>query len=165
MLPDYRVRQRDYLLEISRLLTEELDLQALLQRILRIAIEMLMGHAGFIALKDEKRGWHIAVHEGMPEALLNYIQNWLESLPQVGEENGEIYVPEINRMLSEVSMGMISGVGINMIFQKEFIGQIYVFRNYRGVFSANDRAVLGHISMIASSMRVPCGGFAHSKTA
>ena len=63
MLPDYRVRQRDYLLEISRLMTEELDLQALLQRILRIAIEMLIGHAGFIALKDEKKGWHIAVHE------------------------------------------------------------------------------------------------------
>ncbi len=142
MLPDFRVRQRDYLLEISRLMTEELDLQALLQRILRIAIEMLIGHAGFIALKDEKKGWHIAVHEGMPEALLNYIQRWLESLPLVNEENDEVYVPEINRMLNEVSMGMISGVGINMIFQKEFIGQIYVFRNYRGAFSANDRAVL-----------------------
>ena len=64
MLPDYRVRQRDYLLEISRALTEELDLDVLLLRILRITIEMLTGHAGFIALKDEKRGWHIAVHEG-----------------------------------------------------------------------------------------------------
>jgi len=89
MLPDYRVRQRDYLLEISRLLTEELDLQALLQRILRIAIEMLMGHAGFIALKDEKRGWHIAVHEGMPEALLNYIQNWLESFRRWGKRTAK----------------------------------------------------------------------------
>jgi PAS domain S-box-containing protein len=142
MLPDFRVRQRDYLLEISRLMTEELDLQALLQRILRIAIEMLIGHAGFIALKDEKKGLHIAVHEGMPEALFNYIERWLESLPQAEEEDGEVYVPEINRMLNEVSMGMITGVGINMIFQKEFIGQIYVFRNYRGAFSANDRAVL-----------------------
>jgi len=142
MLPDYRVQQRDYLLEIARLMTEELDLQVLLQRILRIAIEMLIGHAGFIALKDENKGWHIAVYEGMPEALLNYIERWLESLPQVEEENGEIYVPEINRMLNEVSMGMITGVGINMIFQKEVIGQIYVFRNYRGAFSANDRTVL-----------------------
>ena len=26
MLPDFRVRQRDYLLEISRAITEELDL-------------------------------------------------------------------------------------------------------------------------------------------
>jgi hypothetical protein len=32
MLPDFRVRQRDYLLEIARLLTQELDLEKLLQR-------------------------------------------------------------------------------------------------------------------------------------
>ncbi len=46
MLPDYRVRQREYLLEISRALTEELDLKPLLERILQISIEMLTGHAG-----------------------------------------------------------------------------------------------------------------------
>ena len=34
MLPDFRVHQRDYLLEIVRLLTEELDLEKLLARIL-----------------------------------------------------------------------------------------------------------------------------------
>jgi len=32
MLPDFRVRQRDYLLEISRALTEELDLATVLER-------------------------------------------------------------------------------------------------------------------------------------
>lgn len=141
MLPDYRVRQRDYLLEISRAMTEELDLHALLTRILRVAVEMLTGHAGYIALLDEHKGWYIAVREGLPDALYNYLENWLESLPATeGEE--EIYIPEVNRMLSDISMGMISGVGIMMIFQKQVIGQIYVFRNYRGVFSINDRILL-----------------------
>jgi len=32
MLPDFRGRQRDYLLEISRALTEELDLATVLER-------------------------------------------------------------------------------------------------------------------------------------
>ena len=50
MLPDFRVRQRDYLLEIARALTQELDLDKLLTRILRISIEMLAGQAGIIAL-------------------------------------------------------------------------------------------------------------------
>ena len=59
MLPDFRVRQRDYLLEISRALTQELDLEKLLARILRIAIEMLAGQAGIIALKED--GWRVAV--------------------------------------------------------------------------------------------------------
>ncbi len=58
MLPDFRVRQRDYLLEISRALTQELDLEKLLARILRIAIEMLAGQAGMIALKED--GWRVA---------------------------------------------------------------------------------------------------------
>ena len=53
MLPDFCVRQRDYLLEISRALTQELDLEKLLARILRIAIEMLAGQAGLIALKEQ----------------------------------------------------------------------------------------------------------------
>lgn len=142
MLPDYRVRQRDYLLEISRALTEELDLDALLLRILRIAIEMLTGHAGFIALKDEKRGWHIAVHEGIADALLNYLKRWLEAQPAESTDDDEVHVPEINRMLNDISMGMLTGVGINMIFQQQVIGQIYVFRNYRGLFSTNDRMLL-----------------------
>ena len=49
MFPDFRVRQRDYLLEISQALTQELDLDALLNKILKFAIEMLAGHAGLIA--------------------------------------------------------------------------------------------------------------------
>jgi hypothetical protein len=57
MLPDIRVRQRDYLLEISRALTEELDLDKLLSRILKYAIEMLAGHAGFIALSSQQGNW------------------------------------------------------------------------------------------------------------
>jgi len=59
MLPDFRVRQRDYLLEIARLLTQELDLEKLLERILRVSIEMLAGQAGLIALK-ETEGWRVA---------------------------------------------------------------------------------------------------------
>ena len=50
MLPDFRVRQRDYLLEISRALTQELDIDKLLERILSISAEMLAGQAGLIAL-------------------------------------------------------------------------------------------------------------------
>ena len=56
MLPDYRVRQRDYLLEISRALTQELDLDTLLERILAISADMLAGQAGLIALLNNKAG-------------------------------------------------------------------------------------------------------------
>jgi len=128
MLPDYRIRQREYLLEISRALTEELDLNKLLSRILYIAIEMLGGHAGFIALAGDAGDWHIAINQGIPPALLNYLETWLESI-SCSDGGAEACIPEINRMLSEISMGMITGVGIAMTVQHAAIGQIYVFRN------------------------------------
>ena len=71
MLPDFRVRQRDYLLEISRALTQELNLEKLLARILRIAIEMLAGQAGIIALKED--GWRVAAAQGIPPAFISYL--------------------------------------------------------------------------------------------
>ena len=141
MLPDHRVRQREYLLEISRALTEELNLNTLLSRILHIAIEMLGGHAGFIALVGDSGEWHIAINQGIPPALLSYLETWLASLSE-SAEGAEARIPEINRMLSDISMGMITGVGIAMTVQHSTIGQIFVFRNYRATFSANDYSIL-----------------------
>jgi hypothetical protein len=70
MLPDIRVRQRDYLLEISRALTQELDLDTLLKRILNVSIEMLAGQAGLVVLRSTTGQWHIRVAEGIsPEFL------------------------------------------------------------------------------------------------
>lgn len=145
MLPDYRVRQREYLLEISRALTEELDLNTLLERILQISVEMLSGHAGFIALTEENQGWHLAVSKGIPPALSTYLENWLSDLPEDLTEDSQ-YIPEINKMLSDISMGMITGVGLPLLVQRKPIGQIFVFRNYRGVFTANDHSILNNFA-------------------
>ena len=85
MLPDFRVRQRDYLLEISRALTEELNLPVLLTRILRITVEMLSGQAGFIALLDENQGWQIAVHQGLPQALSLISKTGWQTCPTISK--------------------------------------------------------------------------------
>ena len=116
MLPDYRVRQREYLLEISRALTEELDLNTLLSRILQFSIELLSGLAGFIALIDELKGWHLAVSKGIQPALSEHLENWLQNLPE-DESDSSANIPEVNKMLNGISMGLISGVGISMLVQ------------------------------------------------
>ena len=73
MLPDLRVRQRDYLLEIGRAITQELDLDKLLARILNISVEMLAGQAGLISLRGEEGGWTIGTSHGIPSAFINYL--------------------------------------------------------------------------------------------
>lgn len=141
MLPDIRVRQRDYLLEISRALTEELDLDKLLSLILQYAIEMLAGHAGFIALSDQRGHLSLAVSNGLPEAIQRFLNTWLDTIPPI-KDSRNIQIPEINHLLNQISMGTLTAVGLPLVAQREVIGFIYIFRNYRGVFSSNDRSLL-----------------------
>ncbi len=70
MLPDFRVRQRDYLLEINRTVTQELDLEKLLVRILDVAVEMLAGQAGLIVQRAGQGGWTITAYYGISATLL-----------------------------------------------------------------------------------------------
>lgn len=145
MLPDIRVRQRDYLLEISRALTKELDLDALLERILTISIEMLAGHAGLIILRGEAGGWETRVSAGISNVFLEELSPLLKEIPD--HENPEKFeIPEVNQILNKLthsaSLGLLSGVGLPMITKNQVLGVIFIFRGYPGVFSTNDRNIL-----------------------
>ena len=140
MLPDFRVRQRDYLLEIARTLTQDLDLDKVLARILRISIEMLAGQAGILALK-ETTGWRVASAHGIPPAFLSYLE------PLLAEEKAsELNLVELNRMLKELtytaSMGLLNGVGIPLAAHRKVIGVLFIFRSYPDLFSINDKLLL-----------------------
>lgn len=145
MLPDFRVRQRDYLLEISRSITQELDLEPLLTRILDISIEMLAGQAGLIALRSMPGGWTINVSKGISAGFLRQIEPLLAEIPE-REEPAEFELPEINRLLQSLtraaSLGLLTGVVLPLIARKQVIGVIFIFRNYAAVFSSNDTALL-----------------------
>jgi PAS domain S-box-containing protein len=145
MLPDFRVRQRDYLLEISRALTQELDLDKLLGRILYISAEMLAGQAGIIALRAEKGGWKVATSLGIPASLARYLEPLLAEIPD-NEDPARFELPEVNRLLQNlvrtVGLGLFTGVGLPLITREKVIGVIFIFRNYPGIFSSNDRALL-----------------------
>lgn len=145
LLPDFRVRQRDYLLEIARALTQELDLKKLLGRILRIAIEMLAGQAGLIALREEEGGWRVVVTQGIPMPFLRAIENVLANVP--ADEDPEQYeLPEINRQVNELaqaaSMGLLHGIVLPLVTLQRVVGLIVIFRSYAGSFTANDIALL-----------------------
>jgi signal transduction histidine kinase len=145
MLPDFRIRQRDYLLEIARALTQELDLDKLLGRILKIAVEMLVGQAGLIALRSNSGGWKVAVSHGMPPAFIKIIERFLAGVPD-HEDPERFEIPEINRLLNELtytaSQGQLTGVGLPLVARQKVVGLLFIFRGYAGVFSANDYSLL-----------------------
>ena len=153
MLPDIRVRQRDYLLEISRALTQELDLDALLERILTISIEMLAGQAGLIILRGESGSWQVRVSEGITPEFLEELKPLLMEIPE-NEDPEEFEIPEVNRILNRLtfaaSLGLLSGVGLPMVTRQQVLGVIFIFRSYAGIFSTNDRNVLGSFASQAA---------------
>ncbi|NIS81549.1 MAG: PAS domain S-box protein [Anaerolineales bacterium] len=153
MLPDFRVRQRDYLLEISRVITEELDLNRVLTRIVRASAELLAGHAGLIALREEGGGWRIASSYGINKEFLKNLDPLLADIPEHGDP-ARFALPEINRRLQRITeaatMGLLTGVGLPLIAQGEVIGVIFVFRSYLGRFSSADRKLLQSFASQAS---------------
>ncbi|MEK6256117.1 MAG: ATP-binding protein [Chloroflexota bacterium] len=142
MLPDYRVRQRDYLLEIARAITQELDLDKLLIRILRLSADLLAGQAGLIALRGESGGWKLAAVHGISQELQRHLDPLLAKVPD-HEDPARFEIPKVNRLLQRIArLGLLTGIGLPLIARNQVIGVIFLFRNYHGVFSKNDMALL-----------------------
>jgi len=152
VLPDYRVRQRDVLLEIARAITQELDLPRLLDQILRYAVEMLGGKAGVIALSDPpsrnagQRGtWRVAASFGLKPAFLRALEPLLADLPSAGDPHATVLheISERLRQLTRVaSLGLLTSLGLPMVAREEAVGVVFVFRDFEGGFSANERGLL-----------------------
>jgi PAS domain S-box-containing protein len=145
MLPDFRVRQRDYLLEISRAITRELDLDKLLARIVRISAEMLAGQAGLIALRMEAGGWNVSTTHGIDQRFIKYLDALLSNVqPEADPRREEL--AEVTRLIQGLTemtgSSFLTYVGLPLVAFERMIGVIVIFRSYPGVFSANDRALL-----------------------
>ncbi len=145
MLPDFRSRQRDYLLEIAQAITQELELDKLLGRILRVAVEMLAGQAGIIALRDEAGGWKVAASHGLTPTFLKQIDPLLAKVPDL-EDPARFELPAINRLLQSLtrsaSNDLLRGVALPLIAHQRVVGLTFIFRTYRTVFTSNDRTLL-----------------------
>ena len=145
MLPDLRVRQRDYLLEIARAITQELDLDKLLVRILRYSVEILAGQAGLVSLRAADGTWTVEASHGIAPPVLRYLDPILAQVPD-HEDPARFEIPEVTSLLREltqtVSLGLLTGEGLPLIARERVIGVIFIFRGYIGRFSANDLTLL-----------------------
>ena len=145
MLPDFRVRQRDYLLEIARSMTQELDLDKLLERILRLSASLVSGQAGIVILRGESGAWHVAASYGINPAFIQYFDPLLAQVPN-HEDPARFELPEINRLLRDLThsagLGLLSGVWLPLNVQDRVLGVIFIFRTQPIQFAPNDRVLL-----------------------
>jgi len=145
---DYQLRQREYLLEISRAMTSRLDLPSLLRLILENAAEMLRGQAGLVALRQENGRLRVYASYGLPPELLHLFAPLLTDVPTSAEREDRIRwsIPGLQTKLalvvSAIGLGLRQVVALPMVMEGNLIGVIYIFRSRGGAFSANDRQVL-----------------------
>jgi len=145
MLTDYRVRQREYLLQISRALTAQLDLDELLQLVLKAATEILAGQAGLIALRGPDKTLVIRASYGLPQAVVSHFAPLLTDVPDdtdLGRFNIPHLADKLGRIVAQLGLRLQQVVALPMSIGRELIGVLYVFRAYGSRFTVNDRHVL-----------------------
>jgi PAS domain S-box-containing protein len=129
MLVDYRVRQREYLLAISRALTAELDLSDVLRIIVQASVEFISGRAGVIVLADPSdRTFRIAAIYGIPRDLFDDFTPLLQGFSYRDESEQEA-IPELTAQMKQVAKaaGLTQIVSLPMMSGDSVIGVIYVF--------------------------------------
>jgi PAS domain S-box-containing protein len=149
-MPDYQLRQRDYLLQISRAMTSRLDLPSLLELTLKSAAELLRGQAGLIVLRGRDDAMHIRASYGLPAGLLRFFQPLWADLPGMWELSGALArwgLPDLEVRLRMVAaaagLALSTVVALPLVIEDKLIGALYIFRTSGGAFSANDRTLLG----------------------
>lgn len=138
-------RQREYLLEISRALTEQLDLDIVLDKVLRAAMELLGGQAAFIALRQPGGGFAIQAARGIPQPLLPYFNRLLADIPE-NVSPSAFRLPDLGMVLNEIALQtglpLAQVVALPMGIRRDLIGVLFVFRAYGLPFTLSEREIL-----------------------
>ncbi len=140
----YQLRQREYLLQISRAMTSRLDLPSLLRLILTNAAEIVRAEAGLIALRrGHTNSLVIRASYNIPSSLLPRFAPLLDDVPLRADQ---FIFPDLELRLEMVAHAILlplhQVIALPLTFEERLLGVIYLFRSGSVAFTANDRAVL-----------------------
>jgi len=142
MLPDYRLRQREYLLRISQAMSSKLDLRALLTLIIESAVDLLSGQAGLVVLRQEGGDLRPAASIGLPANTVSLFEALWQNIPeQDSADRSELPVRlAIASRAAGVSLRHV--ITLPLITEEDNLGYIYIFRARGAAFSQNDIQIL-----------------------
>ena len=145
MLQDIRVRQRDYLIKITQILTQELELEPLLWQVIQMAVDLVGGESGFVALYNESNEWQIQTQLNLTDPELKYIETYLAGLTNMGTHSETSELLSINMLIKRMRSlnlpDIADGIGIPLINHDKLIGAIVVFRGYKVSFTPYEKSV------------------------
>lgn len=143
-LLDFRVRQRDFLLEISRAITAQLDLSEVLRRVINASVVMLSGQVGLIALRDANGVYRIRATLGVEPARVPALNQQLQDMLETASETPEyaIFDAKLREMAEALDPRLVQTFALPLVIAGEARGLLIVFRTYRGNATPDDIQVL-----------------------
>lgn len=144
MLPDYRVRQRDFLLEISRAITAQLDLSEVLRRVVNASVVMLAGQVGMVAMREATGEYQIRATVGIDSDKTPALNDKLRDLMSGVDEgrNRESVDAKIRELIAMLEQPLRQYVALPLVFAGEPLGLLIICRSYHGTASPDDIQVL-----------------------
>jgi PAS domain S-box-containing protein len=143
-MEQHYIRQRDYLLEISRALTSELSLNEVLRIILRSATDILGGQAGLIALTG-KTGLTVRASIGIESRALGFFATLLKEMPaaMLNETEAQEKLGQQMRVVAQTArIGMFEVISLPLKVADETVGVLFIFRPSGITFTGNDVRLL-----------------------
>ncbi len=145
-LPDYPVRQRDFLLEIARAITERLELSEVLRRVLRASVVMTAARVGIVVLRNDEDGlFYVRAFTGLDPENVPLINDKLHEIITGAGEKGVSY-EVLNQQLSDLAQSiddsLRQSVAMPLVFAKDPLGLLIVFRSYQAEVTPNDIQIL-----------------------
>ena len=174
LLATYQLRQREYLLRITRAMTSRLELPSLLRLILSGAVEMVGCRAGLIVLANDnhaidssqivKPSFEIRAAVGINSSLLSSFEPLLDVMPILSEYENDPggmqldphfldlqgRVRQIEERLS-ISLGQV--IGLPLLFEDALLGVIYLFRNEYAFTQLDWQFLQGFADQAATAVR------------
>ena len=142
MRPDLRTQQRDFLLQITRAITAQLDLDEVLRRVLYASVAMLAGRVGIVALRDEREAAiNVKAFAGISSDIVPELNQKLQELLDPDEEQGfsrEFLNAKLREMADTIDRRLAQSIAMPLVFARSALGLLIVFRSYQTEITPED---------------------------
>ena len=152
---DQRLRQREFLLQISRALTAQLDLSSVLDLVIEVAVELLAGTSGLIALREDDGELRVRAAAQLPRDVWPAFAGLLATPLEDGRALGR----RLQEIAADTYLPLRQVIALPLVFRQATVGVIYVFRAAVNVaFSPDDehflQAFADHAAIAVSNARL-----------
>jgi PAS domain S-box-containing protein len=152
---DQRLRQREFLLQISRALTAQLDLTSVLNLVIGVAVDLLAGTSGLIALREDDGNVRVRAAAGLPRDVWPAFAGLLATPLPDGQALGR----QLQQIAADTQLPLRQVIALPLAFRQATVGVIYVFRAAVNVaFSPDDeqflQAFADHAAIAVSNARL-----------